>query len=721
MAFYKKRIPKHAIINEQYKYPTRRNGAWRWLGVSALIFCSCLGVAAQSRADTQATSGELQFGSSIGEMPALHLSTEVEAHISGLVAKVVYTQHFQNQSGDWQSGHYTFPLPETASVSHMLIRVGERTIVGEIKEKSEAKRIFKQAEKEGKRAALTEQQRPNMFTQKIANIGPNETVTVEITYQHTVTFKNAQFEWRLPTTFTPRYIPGQTLKASPNYDQENQVLDLPDPNSTALDENTSTNTFGWARPTDQVPDAPLITPLMTNAVNPISINITLNSGLELSGIQSLYHDIDIKKSDDQHHVALRHGQTEMDRDFVLQWSPAASSSPSAAVFTEEVDGEFYSLLMVLPPTESTEHNLPRDIIFIIDTSGSMQGPSIDQAKQSLSLALHQLSESDRFNIIEFNSTHSAVFQTAMPATQKNTQRALRWIAQLNANGGTEMYPALDAALIQTANSERLKQLIFITDGAIGNEDALFRLIHEKLGASRLFTVGIGSAPNSYFMRKAAKFGRGTFNHIGQTQDITPTMSALFAKLNSAVSTNLKIDWLDSVEQYPQRIGELYKDEALLISAKSKIKPEKIIAKGELNHKQWQHIINSSHNSNSKNDIPVNSGMGLLWAREKIEHIEDQFTAGLLAAEDTKQQVLSVALRHNIVSRFTSFVAVEKTRSRPLSQGMKQSLVKNQTAQGQQLSAVILPQTATTAEIAWWLGLFAFVSFVFVFRMNSTEK
>lgn len=728
MSFAKKRIPKHLIIYENHGYPQKRKRSWRWLTLTTFIFLSSLFFALQSRAETL-SAGELRFKTNDTSHSALHLDTEVTASINGLVAHVVYQQRFKNNSADWQEGVYMFPLPETAGINYMEMRVGNRVIVGEIKEKLEAKRIYTQALKAGKRAALTEQQRPNMFRQRIANIAPGEEITVLIKYQQKIDFQNKHFEWRLPTTFTPRYMPGVPLEQqNPNKlvlsDEDAQLEELKNLDDVSNGENKQIqlsthdlNDFGWATATDQVPDAQLISPRMKHAQqgsNPVTIKINLESGLALADISSLYHDIKVKKVKTGHTIELQNLSAEMDRDFVLQWTPVESKMPRAALFSEEIDNEFYSLLMLIPPTENSNSKLARDIIFIIDTSGSMQGPSINQAKESLAMALQQLSNVDRFNVIEFNSKFRQLFNSVSPATQDNVQRALNWVHRLQANGGTEMHSALKGAFKNMPDSERLQQIVFITDGAVGNEKALLQLIHQELDDTRLFTVGIGSAPNSYFMRKAAEFGRGSFSHIGNLSEVTETMTALFLKLNSAVSTQIDIDWQQDAEQYPSRVGELYRDEALLVTVKTKKIPQRVNISGELNQRTWQQSIVNNKSANHK-------GVGSLWARHKIESLEDQHIAGLSTQEQNRKNILDVALRHKLISRFTSFVAVENVIARNKNQAVKHSSIANQVAKGQSVSPVMLPNTATTGEIAWWFGLFGFISLIIVLRMRGEEQ
>jgi Ca-activated chloride channel family protein len=262
----------------------------------------------------------------------------------------------------------------------MEIRIGERVIKGVIQEKAQARKTYNAAKAQGKKAALVEQTRPNLFQQAVANIAPGETITVKLSYVQTVDYDNGEFGFRFPMTLTPRFIPAGTPTGSPG---------SIDSSETDEPQQLSPNTKGWAVPTSEVPDAHLITPRMTSVdgelTNPISIEIELDPGLELQEIGSPYHNISVKKEEGQYRVELVEGRVSMDRDFVLNWRPVVGDEPRAAVFRETLDGEDYLLLMMLPPSVSSgAQPIARDMVFVIDTSGSMQGTSIEQAKASLS-------------------------------------------------------------------------------------------------------------------------------------------------------------------------------------------------------------------------------------------------------------------------------------------------------------------------------------------------
>ena len=297
----------------------------------------------------------------------------------------------------------------------------------------------------------------------------------------------------------------------------------------------------------------------------------INLGLPLAAVEAPYHEIALSRQQAHYRVRLANDKVPMDRDFLLTWRPQAGSEPRAALFHERVGSQEYALLMVLPPDTALPADgpaLPRELIFVIDTSGSMGGSSIEQARASLAYGLGQLRPQDRFNIIEFDSRARALFPRAMEASRHYLARAAEFLRHLDAGGGTEMRSALELALPgpergEEQRAERLRQVVFITDGAVGNEVELFREIEQRLGGSRLFTVGIGSAPNSWFMRKAAQAGRGDQVMIGDILDVQDAMQRLFTRLSQTALADLEVNWPVAVETYPRAVPDLYPGEPLL--------------------------------------------------------------------------------------------------------------------------------------------------------------
>lgn len=684
----------HPIFIDPAYPPKKQTGIYRTIGQLTLAIILLLGasLALQHKAmasEEPIQSGEFLFSSTDGKtFYAPHITTHINATINGLLAEVIYTQEFNNPTDQWFEGHYHFPLPDNASVNQMTMHIGERQIEGKIHEKKIAKEMYRQAMKAGKSAALTQQQRPNIFSQHVANIAPHETIRITLRYLQPIHYQQGAFEWRLPTTLTPRYKPSNTPPSEIK------------PSLAALNHLISPS--GWSQTSAQ-------------GGNSFSLSVTLNSGLPLSQIDAPYHDIKIKKENQKNIITLRNKHAAMDRDFVLQWEPSHSNAPKAALFKEVINGQHYAMLMLVPPTELTQENrLARDIVFIIDTSGSMGGSSIKQAKSSLILAIDQLTPDDRFNIIEFNSTSQSLYDDYTAVNSETLHYAKHWIKNLNASGGTEMLPALQEAFNHSDSIERLQQIIFITDGAVSNESSLFHSINTQINSARLFTVGIGSAPNSFFMRKAAQLGRGSYTHIGDIDEVEMKMVALFQKLNNTTHKDINIDWGTKAEQYPEKVTELYAGEALMLSAKLTDDSTIITINGESATGPWQKIITPS------SDMPLeqHSGIASLWARKKIEQIEDKGITGQLDPKNLRAQILETALEHQLLSRFTSFIAIEKEIARPATETKKSVRIKNTQPRGQKLQQVPYPKTGTWSNLWWWLGIFCFMGYLLMHAIRN---
>jgi len=610
------------------------------------------------------------------------LETDVDINVSGMIARSHIKQKFKNISDGWIEAIYVFPLPDTAAVDHMRMLVGERIIEGVIKERLEAKKIYNAAKKQGKKAALIEQERPNLFTNTVANIAPGETIIVEIDYQQMLHYDQGNFSLRFPMAITPRYIPGREVA-----------------------ESISLSGSGWANNTNQVIDASRITPhinLSNTPINPVSINIYLNAGFPLKRISSRYHNILKQQNSNNYHIKLADGVTASDRDFELVWSPQINHIPKAAVFNETINGENYQMLMLVPPDNGAYNGQPlaRDVTYIIDTSGSMHGISLQQAKASLLMALDRLRLHDKFNIIQFNSITDQLYSHAQIASFENIQIAKSYVNNLNADGGTEMAPALNLALNGKSDKNYVQQIIFITDGSVGNESALFDIINNKLGDNRLFTIGIGSAPNSHFMRKAAQFGRGSFTYISGTNEVNEKMSALFSKLESPLMTNikLKIDGNLTAEIWPQRIPDLYNGEPLVLAIKSGLPLTELKVTGSRALAPWSATLNLDKTQSSK-------GIATFWARKKISALMDSIHDGA-DKQQVRTDIIKVALNHHLVSKHTSLVAVDKTPSRPSESKLDKHNMPVNLPHGQNAGKIFgrLAQTATTAELNLICGL-----------------
>ena len=597
------------------------------------------------------------------------LDTKVQMDITGNINRVIVEQVFTNPSDMWAEGVYVFPLPEDSAVDQLRMYIDERVIEGQIKEKEEAKKIYEKAKSEGKSASLVEQQRPNIFTTKVANIAPGGTIKVAIEYQQAVSIENNRYSIRFPMVVGDRYIPG-----TPTYTPEDSM-------------GVSNNTI-------QVGDASEITPLSENHVRelidenfetylPVKIDINLSPGFDLASLNSTYHKINTESLNQTTKYISLAEASQLDRDFELTWSANMSHEPEVALFAQENDNSIYLMLMAIPPKNEVfkKSERPRELIFIIDSSGSMSGSSIKQAKDSLNAALKRLNPSDRFNIIDFDSGFEPLYESAMLANNSRINEASRFIRKIDADGGTEMLAPIKFALkSRDLESENyLRQIVFITDGQSGNEGAIFNTVEFDIENDRFFTIGIGSAPNSYLLTKLADFGRGAFTYIGSQQEVSQKMNRLFEKLESPALTDITVNFPPGInaELASDLIYDLYAGETITAVFKMNAIPNSLEITGK--------TINSDYIKNiSINPSENTLGIDTLWARSKIEYLTDIHNNAYTTRTKnlSRRDITSLALEYHLVSSFTSLVAVDITPVRPESEQLiNQAIIKKAKAVG----------------------------------------
>jgi len=662
-----------------------------WLGASLL--CCVLAMIATfatrpafAQTADDVTTGTLFLESPLGRIEAPRVHTAVRMNVSGIIARVEVRQEFTNPSDEWVEGLYAFPLPDNSAVNALHMLVGKRVIVGEIREKIEAQRLYEQARNNGQRASVVHQQRPNIFRTAVANIAPQETIVVTIAYLQILDQQGGRYSLRFPLTITPRYIPGVQLEAALTATSETPVLAL-----SAQHDAHDTATLGDLHPALSHPNTQR---------QSVSFDIEIDAGTVIDNIASAYHAIDVDEANGAYRVRLARGLVAPDRDFELAWTPVVLGGPATALFRERTDAGEHVLLMFMPPQDRVPIAAPREVIFIIDTSGSMQGESIEQARASLLKGLETLGPADRFNVIQFNSVFEVMFEAPRAASAENLARARRYVSSLRADGGTEMLPALRAAFAMPRSVEHLRQIVFITDGAVSNEAELMHAIKEDMGDARLFVVGIGSAPNGYFMRTAAQTGRGTFTFIGAAREVEQKMAELLRKLTHPVLTNIELRWPGGIvpEYAPAQIGDLYADEPLVISARLPAKASGVLTISGRAGTTWTRQI-------SLDDADTSPGVATLWARNRIADLMNLQTQRVSDAE-IRALVLPLALEYGLVSKYTSLVAIDKTPVRRPDEALQTTRVENTKPHGSQWQASGLPQTATPAQLHMMVGALA---------------
>ncbi len=677
----------------------KRHASWRWMTLGVLLCLLRPGLANavpeiifDDLRPSQMQSGSLLLRMQSGYRVATRMNTDIDLQVSGLVAHVSVQQRFLNDGAEWVEGIYVFPLPDDAAVNRLRMHIGERIIEGEIREREKARKEYEQAKIQGKKASLVEQQRANLFTTAVANIGPGEEVTVEIEYLQNLKYDEGTFSLRFPLTLTPRFIPGAPLPGRKG--------------------------SGWSRDTARVPDASLITPpvVTKSKDHEVTLDARINAGVPLEIVASRYHPIDVQQVGDSFQVTLMNGTAPLDHDLELLWRPVPDKAPRAMVFSETRKGDPYVLLMLLPPNETIADSvvMPRELIFVIDTSGSMHGTSIEQAKRALLLALDGLKPADRFNVIQFNSVTRSIFPHSVMADPGYIRTAKAYVRGLKADGGTNMRPALEAALRSAASETHLRQIVFMTDGSVGNEEELYTLIERDLGQARLFTVGIGSAPNGWFMRKAAEAGRGTYSYISALHEIDEKMERLIRKLEKPQVTDIRIQWPDGLSpiSYPEAVPDLYAGEPIVVKARLENQP----LPGDLIK-----ISGDSAGGTWGSELPLagagdSPGVAALWARARIETLLDEERRGRDPAE-TRTAVVKTELEHHLVSKFTSLVAVDKTPQRPRAASLDKEQVPNLLPYGQSRQAIFgFPATATSAPMHRLIGVVSLLAALLLFAL-----
>lgn len=571
-------------------------------------------------------------------IPAPLVKTDITVDISGPIARYRLRHTFVNNSDAWTEAIYTYPLPTDSAVDQLYMRVGERDIIGKITEKKEAKRQYNAAKSAGKRASLVEQHRPNLFSTSVANLGPGEQVIAEIGFQDQLKIDDGVFRIRMPLVVGPRYISRQEI------DGFQQT--------------------GWVGSQGEISDIDKITPpLRTDEQglgNPVNLKIRLDAGFPIASITSPSHKI-VSDAESDGVIEITLAETvPADRDFALTWTPVEKAAPSAGLFTEVIDNKRYALLMLTPPMEAgDELKLTRDVTFIVDTSGSMEGASMDQAKAALRLALDRLQPTDRFQILRFSNDYSMFRPGAIAASKEHISQAKSYVTTLKADGGTEIVNAVAAGLSAQPAIDRLSQVILITDGAVSNEDALFNQIERHVGSRRFFTVGIGSAPNGYLMTRAARAGRGTYTYIQTPEDVAAQMNALFVKLEKPALVDARINWqgsAEAVEMWPSKVPDLYFGEPLTILARLPHGISSVDVTGRIGDRIWSTSVQLRGGQS-------HPGVGTLWGREKIKGLMHP----LRRAENPamiEADILQTALTFNLVSRYTSLVAIDDQVARP---------------------------------------------------------
>ncbi|MGB7844155.1 MAG: marine proteobacterial sortase target protein [Candidatus Acidiferrum sp.] len=633
-------------------------------------------------------------------VPLVH--TDALLDVRALVAAATVTQQYANSSTTPVEAVYVFPLPHDAGVYDLEIRIANRVIRSEIHERGQAKRIYEAAKSEGKRAALLEEERPNIFTASVANIMPGDHIDVRLRYVQPLRWEDGKMRVVFPMVVGPRYIPGTEAAGHAG--------------------------TGWACDTNAVPDASRITPIVRNPESrlghDISVTVDLDAGFEATTVKSVSHPINaVRLADGRQHVELAKGATLPNKDFVLEVQEAESAKPKTALFLSPGNdlGETQFLLATFPPTVQPKERMLVEMMYMIDVSGSMMGTSIEQAKQALLQALDRLRPSDRFGILAFSSGYHEFAPVSLVATAENLAAAREYVRGLRAGGGTEMLPALEHLMRKPAIPGTLRHIILLTDGDLGNEEQIFAALRAELGGARLYTIAIGSAPNLFLATKMAQFGRGTFTHIADIHEVEEQMTHLFASIESPVLTDVKVSFegVEVADVYPEHVPDLFLGQPLLIYGR--------IIKGRAGK---VHLTARAGNDTYETSVTFDAakatfhpGITTVWARQRVEELMDRWRESDENGQaEIRASVIAHAIRYRLVTRFTSLVAVEQVVVNAGGQS-NQVAVPTELPEGWRMEGVFgAPATGTTDEFFEAVGgalLFAgLVLFWLVRRANG---
>jgi len=593
-------------------------------------------------AQSSDTPGALQVLDASGKpkavCPLKH--TAVKAEISGFLSRVVVTQEFENPFKEKIEAVYTFPLPQNAAVDDMTMLVGDRTVRGRVLRREDAQAVYEAAKTGGKVASLLDQERPNIFTQSVANIMPGEQIKITISYVETLKYEDGSYEFVFPMVVGPRYIPGDAI-GSP----------------------ASGN--GFAPDTDKVPDASRITPVPVakgmRVGHDISVEVALDAGVAIENVNSGSHALDMQRPGiTQAQVRLKNSSVIPNKDFILRYDVAGKGISDALLTHRSERGGFFTLILQPPDRVTVADVTPKELVFVLDTSGSMSGFPIEKAKETMKLALDSLYPADTFNLITFAGDTHILFPEPVPATRENLQKAQAFLASRSGGGGTEMMKAIKAALDPSDAQGHLRIVCFMTDGYVGNDLGIIAEVRNHPNA-RVFSFGIGSSVNRFLLDKMAEQGRGEVEYVALTDDGSAAARRFHERVRNPLLTDISLEWngLPVADVYPQRIPDLFSAKPVIMTGRYTSAGSGVVRlKGKMSGRDFVRDIPVTFpESKTQHDV-----LAPLWARSRIDDLMSQDLEGMqrgATRPDLKETITNLGLEYRLMTQFTSFVAVEE--------------------------------------------------------------
>lgn len=582
----------------------------------------------------------LSTGKPAGQCPLKH--TSVTAKVSGYVSHVTVKQTFANPFKDKIEATYTFPLSETGAVDSMVMKVGNRVIKGSIKKREEAKEIYDAAKASGHVASLLDQERPNIFTQSVANIEPGKEVEITIQYVDLLPFEDGKYTFAFPTVVGPRFNPG----------------------NSAIGRSGT----GWSPDTDMVSDAskitPPVTPEGTRAGHDISIRVELDSGIPISNISSKLHQVNVTDNTGNHAVVeLANKATIPNKDFVLSWDVAGDELKSGYLthWDPKEKSGYFTLMLVPPKRLDVAKVAPKEMIFLIDCSGSQRGRPLEKAKETLDYVLDHMNPQDTFQIISFNNKATILFDTPQQATAQMKRRANDYIRGLQANGGTWMRPAVEEACKIAADKNRLRIVCFMTDGYVGNDMEVLSVIKNAREKSRWFPFGTGNSVNRFLIDGIAKEGGGEAEYVLLNTQAGSVGKKFYDRISTPVLTDVKVAFngVEVKEVFPKEVNDVWAQKPLYFKGRYTAPGAGTVT---LSGFRAGHPYKEILKVNFGNTTTNNPGIASTWARAKVDRLMSEDWMGAQSGNPNKEireEIVATALKHHIMTQYTSFVAVEE--------------------------------------------------------------
>jgi len=556
--------------------------------------------------------------------------TDVDTRVTGTIAETTVTQLFVNPYDEAIEAVYTFPLPHKAAVDDYWFHVGKRHIHGVMKEKEEARKIYEEAKKQGKSTALLEQQRPNVFSQSVANIPPGESILIEMHMAHPLEQVSGQYTYAFPTVVGPRFLTG--------------------PGATA----------------PSAEDAKLNPPLLpkgTRSGHDIAIKVEIDAGLPVADLKSKSHRLATTALAKGATAELASDDTIPNKDFELSWSLAQDETEAWLMVQRQQGGGYFTLTVQPPKSFAAETARGRELVFVVDNSGSMNGAPLDAAKGAMVKVLESMRPDDRFAVLRFSESASALGPKLLDATPANRHKAVEYTRAMVGMGGTAMIEGVNAALSFPHDDRKMRLVLFMTDGYVSNDQEIFGTLGKLIGDTRLFSMGVGNSVNRHLLEGMALTGRGAVTYIRTDEKPEDAVERFYARIANPVLTDVQVDWgtLPVRDVVPAAIPDLFTGQPVVVYGKFDGEPKgQAKVTGKIGDKDVEILVDVNFSETKGRSV----GLASLWARQRIDDLK--LPTYVMKPDDdrregVKKQIIELALAHSVMTEYTSFVAVDEKR------------------------------------------------------------